>query len=98
MCFAECEVPMSRDSSYSRWNHFVREAHRRWPHLSEQDFQSCRVERSQLVRKLQEVYGMSASTALKEICEIERSLNQSLCTSFGDVDLEDLWPTVYENG
>ena len=89
---------MSRDSSYSRWNHFVREARRRWPELSDQDFQSCRVERSQLVRKLQGVYGMSAATALKEICEVERSLNQSLCTGLGNADLEDLWPTVYEGG
>ena len=80
----------------SRWGQFVGAARRRWSDLNEDDFHACRVDRSKLVAKLQQVYGMSSADALQAICEVERSLNRTLCKDEEDFDLDDLGPAVLD--
>ena len=83
------------DSSCSRWSQFVSAARGRWPELTDDDFHACRVDRSKLVNKLQQVYGMSPAAALQGICEVERSLNRTLCDDVEDFDLDNLGSAVF---
>jgi uncharacterized protein YjbJ (UPF0337 family) len=68
---------MNWDQIEGKWKQFTGSGRERWGKLSDNDWETIAGTKDQLVRRIQERYGVAKAEAEKQVDEWSRTLNQS---------------------